>query len=411
MTTATQPPRLLLVNAGMRVYREYLLRSLATRYAVHLFSSYPVSWELSYLAGHTSVRSTTAADDMLTSALELHSAEPFAGLLCWDEASILAAARVAQALGLPGGDPAVVERCRDKRLTRLTLDEAGVAQPRSVAVSTVDEAVTAATELGGPVVLKPRALGGSLGVVVADDPEQVRERFPFTLGTEVAGVPRADAPVLVEQYVSGPEISVDAVVHQGRVEVMFIAHKELGFAPYCEEVGHRMDGADPLLKDPELLDQLQHIHTALGIRDGATHTEFKLTGSGPVLIEVNGRLGGDLIPQLGQLVTGIDPALAAASVACGRSPELRPDRTLVGSVRFYYPDREGTIGAVRVEENGLPGVVALVMPVAEPGFRVAPPPEGIMEGRLAVAVAVGDDPAGCRASLDAVAARIRTVWA
>ena len=67
--------------------------------------------------------------------------EPIDGVLCWDEARILQTASRRRGLGLPGGDVAMVNRCRDKHLTRTALAEPGVPQPESVLVDTVDEAL------------------------------------------------------------------------------------------------------------------------------------------------------------------------------------------------------------------------------------------------------------------------------
>ena len=75
-----------------------------------------------------------------------------------------------------------------------------------------------------------------------------------------------------------------------------------------------------MLDDGSFRDILQRAHAALGFTEGFTHTEFRLTPLGPKVIEMNPRLGGDLIPYLGKGTTGIDPALAAAAVAVGRRP-------------------------------------------------------------------------------------------
>jgi hypothetical protein len=129
------------------------------------------------------------------------------GVLTWDEARILQGAKVAASLGLPGGDPEVVMRCRDKHLTRQALATAGVPQPRSILGTTVDEALAAAEQIGDPVVLKPRALAASLGVVRVDTPTELATQFAFAHDTTVPGAWQYDVVVLVEEYATGPEIS------------------------------------------------------------------------------------------------------------------------------------------------------------------------------------------------------------
>jgi hypothetical protein len=191
---------------------------------------------------------------------------------------------------------------------------------------------------------------------------------------------------------------------------MFVARKEVGYAPYFEEVGHVVHATDPLLSDPELLTMVQDVHTALGYTDGMTHSEFKLTPAGPRLVEVNARLGGDLIPYLGMRASGADPGLAAAAVACGQRPEIVTDKALVGAVRFFYVDEDDTtLSSVSFDTSMLSGVDRAV-PIAEPGEVVSPPPKGSTFGRIAFATAIGASAEECLAALDTAesALQVRT---
>ncbi|MFE5816159.1 ATP-grasp domain-containing protein [Streptomyces sp. NPDC056479] len=401
-----QRPLLLVVATGIRTYREYLLRSIRTEFDLHLFHVDEPTWEKEYISGWTVLPSTLDGPAMARAARELHAVTPVAGVLCWDEGRIHATSYVAEALGLRNGEPDVIWRLRDKGQTRAALDEAGVAQPRSVAVKTLDEALAAADRVGYPAILKPRGLGASLGVVRVEDAARLADRFPFTAGTKGPDPEplrySTDQPVLVEELVTGEEISVDAVVQDGKAIPLFVGRKIVGYPPYAEEIGHFVDGDDPLLTDPQLLDALQDTHTALGFRDGWTHSEFMLTAAGPRLIEVNGRLGGDMIPYLGMLATGIDPGLAAARAACGITPDTAPSHRRVAGIRFFYVEHDDTrIDSVSFRETGLPPAVEQLVAVARPGAVVSPPPKGTVWGRIAFAIATGESIEECGGALDA----------
>jgi hypothetical protein len=406
-----QRPLLLVLGTGSRNYREYLLASISTRYRIHLLLGAEPTWEQDYLTGWTvltQMGETIDATEMIAAAGALAADRRVSGVLTWDEARVLQAAKVAAALGLPGGDPEMALRCRDKHLTREALAEAGLAQPRSVLVSTLEAALDVAAGIGYPVVLKPRAMAASLGTVLVGGPADLIARFPFARDTTVPGAWRYDAGVLVEEYVDGPEVSIDSAVHRGRVWPMFVARKEIGYPPYFEETGHLVNAADPLLTDPDVLRYLQDTHTALGFTDGITHTEVKLTPAGPKLIEVNARLGGDMIPYLGLRATGIDPGLAAAAVACGQHPQTQPDRSLVGGVRFFYVDSDDTsIGSVYFDETGLPETLDLLVPLVKTGDVVSPPPKGTVWGRIAYATALAATEQDCRDALEAAQAALR----
>jgi biotin carboxylase len=404
---ADRRPHLLLISTGDRLFREYLLAGIAQQYRVHLFLSAQPQWETNYIDAATVLADTLDAELMIAAARELNERDPIDGVLCWDEARILATSKIAQALGLPGGDPEVVMGCRDKHLTRQRLAAAGVAQPRSVVVDTVEHAVSAAAEIGYPVVLKPRGIAASLGVVLAHDEAELREHFAFARDTTVPGaLVYENSAVLVEEYADGPEISIDSAVFHGRVYPICLAHKELGYPPYFEEVGHFVDGAEPMLSDPALITALERAHAALGFTDGMTHTEYRLTPSGPKLIEVNGRLGGDLIPYLGMRATGIDPGLAAAAIACGQQPNLVADRKLFGAVRFRYVPYEMTLTAIGFDPERLPEGVDLAVVRAQPGQRLAPPPAGTVWGRIAYLTAIAETAENCRAVLEAADAAL-----
>jgi biotin carboxylase len=401
-------PLLLLISTGIRPYRQYLLRSISSEFRIHLFHTAEPSWEKEFLTGWSVLPSTADGPAMAAAARLLNEQEPIDGVLCWDEARIHATAQVAQALGLRNGDPEVIARLRDKGQTRIALDAAGVSQPRSVPVKDLSEALAAAARVGYPAILKPRGLGASLGVVRVENALDLRRMFAFTRDTRAPEpVELPERAVLVEECVIGEEISIDAVVRDGRVTPLFIGRKVLGYPPYAEEVGHYVSASDPLLTNPALLAAIQHTHTALGFSDGWTHTEFMLTSSGPQVIEVNGRLGGDLIPYLGLLATGIDPGLAAARVACGLPPELTVTQDRAAAIRFFYVAQENTeISSVSFETASLPDEVYEVVAVAQPGAVVSPPPKGTAWGRIALAIAVGESAALCATALDAAEAAL-----
>jgi biotin carboxylase len=409
MTPAERKPLLLVITSGLRLYREYLLGSISTRYRVHLINSAEPEWERPYLAGFTLVPDTGAAC-VLAAAREIAARDRVSGVMSWHEEHIVQAALVAEDLGLPGTPAAAVRRCRDKFETRTTLAAAHLPQPAFELAGTLSDALAAADKLGYPVVLKPRAAGGSQGVVLVRDAEQLADQFAATRDVPVPHNPVYDHLVLVEEYVQGPEISVDAVVFQGRVTPVFVGRKEIGFAPYFEETGHVVAAADPLLSDPQLLHYLSGIHSALGVTDGWTHTELKLTPDGPRLIEVNGRLGGDLIPYLGMRASGIDPGLAAADVACGVSPSTTASAAAVAAVRFFYPEHNDTLfDSVAFDRSALPAEIDLLEPLVGRGDVVSPPRKGLIDGRIALATAVAPTEAACLSALDHAQRALRVV--
>jgi biotin carboxylase len=401
-------PLLLLVDSSWEDYRDYLLESIARKYRIWLFSSHEPSWELRSVVGSTLV-DTLDADATLAAARELAAATRIDGVYCYDEARILVAAQVAQLLGLPGGDPEAVYRCRDKRATRTALRAAGVPQPESIVAREAADARAAATRLGFPLVLKPRALAASEGVIRVDSAAELDAAFAFARAKTLPEAPDFNDAVLVEEYVDGLEVSVDALCFRGRAASVFVARKLLGFEPYFAEVGHVVDGPDPLLRDPELTGIVAAALEAVGLRDGWAHVEVKLSAAGPKVIEVNGRQGGDLIPYLGLGATGIDPGLAGAAVACGREPDLRLRRSRVAGIRFCYPRQDGVVERVVVDRAALPPQVDRVRVLVRPGEEVLLPPRSHLHARCAYCTAIAASVGECLEALDAAVAAVDAV--
>lgn len=400
---SSNTPVLLLVGSGAQRFREYILRSVSTRYRLWLFGSHEATWEKPYIVGSTVVN-TLDAEATVAAARTLAEEVPFAGVLCYDELSLVPAAGAARALGLPGSSPEAIAACRDKHRGRRLLTDAGVAQPASVAVSTLEEALEAAASIGYPVVIKPRALAGGNGVIRIDGPDGLKEHFAVTAQANFGDSTRyKEHGVLVEECMTGPEISIDAVYQGGAVVPLALARKQLGFAPSFEETGHTVDAQDPLLADAALFGMLAEAHRALGLDHLVTHTEVRLTPNGPRIVEINARLGGDLIPYIAGLANGIDAALAAADACSGTPVAAQREASGHAAIRMLYPPHDLEFAGIEVDRSGLPPEIHEISPAVDPGTRLRlPPRDHASRSRYGYAIATGADEESCRRALDRV---------
>ncbi|HEX8095920.1 ATP-grasp domain-containing protein, partial [Jatrophihabitans sp.] len=241
------------------------------------------------------------------------------------------AAQAAARLGLPGPDPEAVRRCRLKDRQRAALAAGGVRIPAYGRAGDVASAIRLAGTIGLPVVVKPVTGSGSVGVLMCATLNEVADHAGALLASATdergAAVPRS---VLVEELVRGEEFSVETFGRQ----VVAVVAKRLGRPPHFVETGHDVPAvlseADRAALGTLALRALQ----ALGLGFGAAHTEARLTGRGPVVIEVNPRLAGGMIPDLVQLATGMDLVSAVVASAVGEPVSLSPDRYRHASIRF-----------------------------------------------------------------------------
>jgi len=402
----TGPVRVVVVGSGGRAYREYAFAALADRCQLYLVGTEEPTWHAGYLAGHRTATDRGIAAITRAVAECLHQAPGQVGVFTWDEPSLQVTSEVAWRLGLPHMSPAAVCNCRDKLSTRRLMRSAGLPAVRFAHVRGLEDALREADVIGYPVVLKPRSLAASMGVVIARDSAQLRTLYQHAVDAAYPGLERLDGLVL-EEFLDGPEISVDCVVRDGGVQLVNVCRKRLGFHPFFEEVGHLVA---PWHDEPwtgDLTALITGAHQALDVRTGVTHAEVRLTAAGPRLVELNGRLGGDFIPYLGQLATGVDLTAAAADLAVGRVPDTMATRDMCAEVRFLYPPWDGVVRSLDVFAAAQVARVAGIVPLAAPGATLLLPPRGVVP-RLAAVIAVGNSPEECRHTLDEASSLVRS---
>jgi biotin carboxylase len=293
---------------------------------------------------------------------------PVAGLVTSSEYFVAVTARAAGRLGLPGADPGAVERCRDKRRQRAALAASGVAVPAFTWAAGAEEAARAAGTMGCPVVVKPADGTGSRGVRLCCVPREVAARTAALLARrhDERGQPTIPA-VLVEEYVEGPEISVETF----GTEVVGITAKHLGHLPSFVEVGHDFPADLPAGGGQGPGSLAVAAVEALGLGFGPAHTEIRLGAGGPVVIEVNPRLAGGRIPTLIRLATGVDLIGATVDAVVGDSRPLPAPGPGHASIRFLVPLRAGRVRRTAgvAEAAAGPGVVDVAIS-ARAGQRV-----------------------------------------
>ncbi|MFE9882537.1 acetyl-CoA carboxylase biotin carboxylase subunit family protein [Streptomyces sp. NPDC005784] len=396
---------ILLLGAGAPEFREYVLRQIARVRPVVLIDQDPPTWARPYLAAQAAVdlRDPEAAKNVLMrAAVQLGAA----GVTTYMEHFVELTAWITHRLGLPGNTPTAAAACRDKATTRSLLAQHGVPSASSHLAQDADHGVKIARRLGYPVVVKPRGRAGSAGVLRADSDDEVRAAFQHALVDSVLGLETWSVPgALVEEYLQGPEISVETVVlAPEQVRIVAVTRKSLGPEPQFQEIGHCVDAADPLLTDPVLADVVTATVQALGLSWGVLHIELRLTADGPRVIEVNGRPAGDLIPLLVERATGVNLPQALATLAAGGIPDLAPTRSQAAAIGFLYPEHTGYIDQLQAH-GGLHDQLWLERLVwtRDLGAQVTAAPRASIDDRIAHWVVTGRTAADCATRRDLVA--------
>ena len=99
------------------------------------------------------------------------------GITTFCEMAVPLAAALAHSLHLPGNPPSAVDLARDKHSTRETMREAQLPTPRSMLVTSLDDLSTAAKYVGYPLVVKPVAGAASIGVIRANNDDDLERAY------------------------------------------------------------------------------------------------------------------------------------------------------------------------------------------------------------------------------------------
>ena len=160
-----------------------------------------------------------------------------------------------------------------------------------------------------------------------------------------------DHSVLIEQFIEGPEFSVEVIVWQGEPHVLAVTDKKTTEAPYFVELGHNQPSIFPEEIQQKLKDGAIAGIKALGLSNCAAHCELKVQDGEVYLMEIGARMGGDFIStELTHLSTGIDMVAATISVVLGMEPNLQPIEEKHGVCIRYFSPKPGKLIAIEGEE-------------------------------------------------------------
>jgi hypothetical protein len=215
--------------------------------------------------------------------------------------------------------------------------------------------------------------------------------------------------VIVEEFMEGPEFSLDAVVYRGEITICGIADRHIFFPPYFIEMGHTMPGAI----SPEDREALREVFIrgirVLGIDNGAAKGDIKLTPQGPMIGEIAARLsGGYMSGWTYPYASGADPAGGALCVALGLPPGgLEPVRDWTSAERAFI-SIPGVVHRIYGLDRarGVPGVKDLFLRTG-PGRRLFFPENNVSKAGNVISAAPDRETAVAAAETAARAVLIR----
>ena len=313
------------------------------------------------------------------------------------------AARVAEKLGVSHPlSPSTAGLAVSKPRQRERFEEARVPQPTWRLVSGVEEGIPI------PCVVKAPDRQGQRGLSVVEEPSALEAAI------ELALTESRNGSFLVEELVEGPEVTVVAFSVDGRFHPLTVTDRLTADPP---AFGVALAHVWPSKADAagEAAEVARRAADALGIADGPTYTQLRITPRGPKVIEVAARLGGGHDAELCLVALGVDLNGLALSAAFGEQPEvdaLLAEPRVGGASTVFLTAEPGEVEAVDgIEEAESAAGVVRVRAYRRPGFTVGELRRG--SDRVGAVQAVGSsrEEALERARAAAALIRFRTVRA
>lgn len=273
---------------------------------------------------------------------------------------IMTVAKVSKKLGLVGVDLDTAIKATNKSKMRESLKSFGVPVPLFYKVDSLDKCIKAVNKIkdkGYKCILKPADNSGSRGIVLLPDFNEKTINIAYNYSKNNS----RNKIVMVEEFMEGPEVSVETISVDGKCNIIQITDKITTGAPYFVEMGH----SQPSQLPDSIKDKIKEItiaaNKAIGIISGPSHTEIKITQNGPKIVEIGARLGGDNITtHLTPLSTGVDMVESCIKIALGEKPDIRIKYDKASAIR-YFDQSHGRIKSIRgVEEaSKLPGIIQI----------------------------------------------------
>ncbi|WP_232225523.1 ATP-grasp domain-containing protein [Oceanobacillus manasiensis] len=302
-------------------------------------------------------------------------------------------AMVAESLGLRNVTYDAAVKARNKDLAKEAFINNYVPCARYQIIKSYEEALTAVQYIKYPAVIKPTNAASSQGVYLVKNEEELKSALKKLLlfKQSYLGFAVRDE-YLLEEYLEGQEYSIELFLEEGNTLMSVVTEKTISPPPYFVETAHIMPAMIDKDAEKKIVNTAVQALHAIGLINGPSHVEVKMTTEGPKVIEVNGRPGGDQIASdLLMQAKGINVFDVTIDFYLNIPINLKATKNKGASVAFLTAEKEGRLERYTNTEILInhQGVVRTTLNV-QSGEKVYTPKSS--DDRLGYIITVGDTP-------------------
>jgi biotin carboxylase len=306
--------------------------------------------------------------------------QPFTGIIGTDDVTTELAARVAAKLKLPHNDPQAVKIAQRKDLARLSLKKSAVKIPKFDLLTTTKSLSEQHIQVNFPAVIKPVALSASRGVIRVNNKQELAQavaRITKMLAEERQIDKGVREILLLEEFIPGKEVAIEAMLHEGELDVLAVFDKPDPLdGPFFEETYYLTPTSFSKKIQQELKQIILATCQAYGLKEGPVHAECRINKEGVWILEVAARTIGGMCGRLLSLGTGYSLEELVLLHAMGKRVEIKTLESAAGVLMIPIPGA-GILKRVEgiLEAQRIPYIKDVMIEVRD-GYELIPLPEG-----------------------------------
>jgi len=331
-TRSLSDKRLLIVGAGL-FQAPAIIKAKEMGITVITVDRNPQSIGFKY-SDYNATVSTNDADGILRVA-EKYKVDGIMTLST--EVAVVPVSYVSEKLRLPGIPLDVAQKATNKHLMRKAFKDNRVPSPTFRLIRDHSKLQDIDNVMKFPLMVKPTTGYASAGIQKVYD---VHELYQACASAKKI---TADGSVLVEEFIDGIEVGGESFTVEGLTEMIYITNKKVTAPPRYVPLGHSLPSifSDDIVQ--KIKDVIKNGVRALGVKNGPVNFDIMVTKNGPMVLEMGARLGGNCLPRIVEIHSGIDTMRESILLALGEKPTLLEKRQKPAGVRIITSPVSGVI--------------------------------------------------------------------
>jgi biotin carboxylase len=253
------------------------------------------------------------------------------------EVAVVPVAYVAEKLGLPSISVETAKKATRKYLMKEAFKIHGVPCPAFHMADNPEDLRKAVGILNFPLMVKPSEGYASKSVFKVNTSGELEKAFYMAKNES------PDNLVIIEEFIQGQDVSGESFTTDGFTEIIYITNKKITQPPHYIPLRHSL----PCRLSADVQDKIKETVRkgikALGVKNGPVNFDIKVTGKGPLVLEMGARLGGNCLPMIVEIHSGIDTIRESITLALGGRPLLKERFRRPAGVRLLTSKVSGKI--------------------------------------------------------------------